>query len=393
MEDIPMSNNHKLIMESWRGFLQEARRDEKQAGLFAFETLKAIKSKLIEIKNNKTSSDEENSQLIRRVMGSLENEGQNILQAALARDEEDSILKTIKSYVITVEFKNFKQFENQDAPGFFMSYTGGGFSLSKDFHLNLYCNDYWSPNDSDNFAFFNDFKMALLELSSHELQHARQLVNKDSSKKFSLDRATSGAAGKDSFIGKIESLTSSFAREVKRFLSSDRVDRKTVEEYNKLNEKYKDDLEKLFDLTNSKKMDFIFNKNKYSPIGIIMYYMDPKEIEGYSKGWFFKSKRMTEADPEIRNQVVAANSREERIQIKRNKIKELFMKQLNSRTDYITKESMKTLASLYEKADEEFKQNNSLEDLKNRSREAAQDFKNKIIQHATQRYGSLEGMQ
>lgn len=386
-------NKHNLIMESWRAFLQEARRDEKQAGLFAFETLKAIKSKLMEVKNNKTSSDKENSQLIRRVIGSLENEGQNILQAALARDEEDSILKTINSYIITIEFKNFKQFENQDAPGFFMGFSGGGFSMSKDFHLNLYCNDYWSPNDSDNFAFFNQLKMGLLEVASHELQHARQQVNRASSKEFSLSRATSGAGGKTSLLGKIESLTSSFAREVKRFLSSDRVDRKTAEEYRKLNEKYKDDLEKLFDLTNSKKMDFIFNKNKYSPIGIIMYYMDPKEIEGYSKGWFFKSKRMMEADPGVQNQVRAANSREERIQIKRNKIKELFMKELNSRVGWVTEESMDTLTSLYQKADEEFKQNNSLEDLKNRSREAAQDFKNKIIQHATQRYGSLEGMQ
>jgi len=394
----------KLIRESVNSqIIFESRQDDRQIGLLVFETLKAIKNRMVQISQSNITDINEKTKLVEDVMSTLTSAGSDILNSAKLRDDNpESLLNLIDDYVIRVSFINTHNLS------FFIDGNGGAWSPGlKTLYAKLVINKKWAENNSDNYRFFNNFKVELMHIISHELQHTRQLKKRnDSSFRTAVlsgqafSRATSGFHGKEEIVDKISSLTTSFVRELKFLFGG------TEENYSYLikqqlrekNKKYAHQISNLSNMTGLNPMKIfkaglgINSLEMPTPIQIIQYYLKPEEIEAYTKGWFFASKRQMQADRNFLNGIKRLTE-EERINLKRERIKALFMKRLKDRINSLITYSYDSIEEIYENASEDFKKEQSLEQLKNDAEDSAFDFMNKIISYAKKRFGTLSDLE
>lgn len=393
-------NDQKMVLSEWKQYLEEVRRDDYQIGLLVYGILNAFIDK-IKFVESLPKTYEEKKELFRSEMESLQNEGSKILKK-IKDQAGDS--QGILDYVLDLSLELQK-----DSANFFHSIetTGGSFHsggpnkgrLTIDFVIKpwKWPEDNVTGRDRSKqlFEFIKSFKSALYDVVAHELQHAKQLMNKETEGKFSISKTFNLKGEKGDFFEKLKRISRNIAEQIKSAFKETSED-KYIKEMEETNQKYRQHLRSLVALSKkykNLKQVTVLPRGRIlkdlMPVSILDYYMKPIEIEAYSKGWFFQAKRDAGNNEALQAQLKKLPTKEERIDLRRKEIKKKFLLSLKKRTSFLRETGKRQVEILWSTAPRELTFNLDKEQLMATVDKSVNDFESKILEYATNRFKSL----
>jgi hypothetical protein len=398
MGDIHM-NNQKMVLSEWKQYLEEVRRDDYQIGLIVYGILNAFIDK-IKYVESLSKSHKEKQELFHSEIAGLKDEGSDILKRIKDKAGDN---QGILDYVSNISFEEKKETNSYDPIELLgATYTHAGPNKGK-LNIEFSIKPWRWPEDSVTgkernkklFYFVNNFKSSLYDVVAHELQHAKQQKNRETEGKFSISKTFNLKGEKGGFFEKLKRISRNIAEQIKSAFeeTSDDRYREQIEatniEYGKhlrslvaLSKKYTS-LKQVRSLPRGKMLKGLV------PVSILDYYMNPSEIEAYSKGWFFASKRNVENNKAIKAQLRKLPTKEDRIDLKRKEIKKKFLLSLKLRVNFLRTSGKNQVEMLWANAPRELTSQLNREELLASVESSVNDFESKILEYATNRFRSL----
>jgi len=369
--------------------LNEARSGDREAGIIVYAILKYITDaiKVINLSFNEEEVEKKEKFLRNRFPDVDDNYTKQavllkkkIEKTANAKGLELSKSDYLKKITHAVIFSKVDPSMSKDR--FELKITGGGMSTNAEdqvqlLELQVARSEGWDfKSKGSNFLFLNsNFKEELQDTIRHEIEHAKQTLKRTSDSIYTKIQQLPA----EEQIKTIENILNSKTKALEKQAS------KVASNYEK--DSYRVEYEEILSQTLDLYKDMLKIHGKKEAQNRALYYLNPIEVEAYVIG--FVRKATLKADRLVRKLRSQYKYDKNKIKTKRSDvIKKVFKKIVDSYIESLEKAN----DAIYEMAVDEGYSDEEMSKAWNAAKDASDMFKQKLINYAKKRYGSLKDL-